>query len=100
HRRNVDDLPDDTVRIEQRLTDVRAAHCAAIDVEALPIRIEVDGENLGGEHAVREARRGIEQLAKAPILRLEGLETLQLRIRVQLLALQVLVLGKERTPLG
>ena len=36
-------LPDDAFRVDQRLADVHAVDQAAIQVETLAVRVEVDG---------------------------------------------------------
>ena len=80
-RADAHDLADDALRVDQRLADVHAVDEAAVQIEALPVRVEVDGEDLGDERAAADARRRIEQLAQPRVLRLERLEPLQARLR-------------------
>ena len=95
-RPDAHDLADDALRVDQRLADVHAVDEPAVQVEPLPVRVEVDGEDLGDERAAADARRRIEQLAQARVLALERLEPLQPRLGLEPLAPELPVLGDQR----
>ena len=98
-RPDAHDLPHDALRVDQRLADEHVVDEPAVQVEPLPIRVEVDGEDLGDERAAADARRRIEQLAQACVLALEHLEPLEPRFRLEALAAKQPVLGDQRVAL-
>src|SRR6185503_4700011 len=91
-RADAHDLADDALRIDQRLAEVDAVDEAAVQLEPLMVRLEVDVENLGDERPAADTRRRIEQRAQTRVLALERLEPLEPRLGLEPLAPELSVL--------
>jgi hypothetical protein len=95
-RTHLHDLPHHALCVDERLPDVHAVDDAAIEVEALAVRIEIDVEDLRDQRPTPDPRLRIEQFAQPRVLHLERREALQAELGVQLVALECLDLREQR----
>jgi hypothetical protein len=99
-RVDANDLADDAVGVQERLAGVHAGLFAAIQGDPVPVRIEVDREDLRDLDPVGESCRGFHQRPEPRVFRLQRGHLLQARLLAQALRPELAILRDQAVALG
>ena len=94
------DLAEDSLGIEDRLALEHTVRRALVEQHAMTERVQVDVEDRGDQHALRDTGRVLAHVAQPAVLLLEHREALQLQVRETQPPRELEVLGAQPVAIG